>query len=126
MTMNRAHRLADVERFRCDADGELVSYLVTLDDPRLRDTPLLRRAATWWLDALGTKMRHCFVCGSWMPNRSYVGAVLLATAATETLTASASVCGCCRACWQDAEPAKIERAAAAALRPVAPGAQWEA
>jgi len=123
--MNRASRHDDTERFARDAGQNLLTYLIAPGDPVLDGEPLLKNATRWWLDALGTKMRHCFVCGSWMPNRSHVGAVLLATAATCTPT-SASACGVCRKCWEDAEPATIERAAAAVLRVVAPGAKWEA
>jgi hypothetical protein len=112
---NRAARHADVARFRQDAGYEFVTYLIEVGDPRLDDVPLLRNAARWWLDSLSTRGRHCFACGGWLGNQQHVGALLLATAATNKPT-SASTCGVCRACWSEKTPAEIEAAALGVLR----------
>jgi hypothetical protein len=121
--MHRARRHADVERFACDAAGHLTTYLIAPDDPRLKDVPVLNRGACWWLDALSKRMRHCFNCGSWLPDRRYVGLLLLTTPAVASPT-SASVSGLCKKCAL--LPADtLERAAAIALSTVAPGARFE-
>jgi hypothetical protein len=114
--MNRAARHSDVAKFAQDAGHELETFLIAPDDTRLDGAPLLKRASAWWLDGLTRKMRHCFVCGAWLANRNYVGAVLLATATTSK--PSCAVSGVCCACWKDADAAKIEHAAAAVLNVV--------
>jgi hypothetical protein len=121
--MNRAQRHIDLERFARDVGRELVTYLVEPDDPRLRDMPLLMRASQWWIAALSTRMRHCFSCGSWLPDRRYVGLLLLSTPAVAD-PATASVSGLCRKC-ANLPAEKIERAAAAALSTAVPGGRFE-
>jgi hypothetical protein len=123
MTVNRAQRHSNVEQFACDAGHELVTYLLEPDDPRLRDMPLLRRAASWWLAGLSQRMRCCFHCGSSLLDRRHVGLLLLSTP-TVASPGSAGVIGLCRKC-ADLPEETLEHSAARALRVVAPGARFE-
>jgi hypothetical protein len=121
--MNRAACHDAVSKFRSEGAGEVVTYLVTPDDPRLKDVPVLNRAASWWLAGLSQRMRNCFHCGSSLPDRRYIGLLLLSTPGVPS-PALASVSGLCLKCAN--LPAEtLERAAAAALRTVAPGARFE-
>src|SRR5262245_46540603 len=97
--MNRRQRRRDLAKFKRDAPGALLTFLVPPTDPALNSAPLLKAAASDWMSALSTRVRHCIVCSSWIADRQSVGGLLLAAPATVRPT-SASVCAICRACWE--------------------------
>jgi len=112
-------------RYRREASGELLTYLVDIDDP-LDSHRLLQRAARYWCDGLSTPPhRECVSCGTLMPVRKYVGALLLTTPATNRPT-HASVFGVCRACWiiQDLSLEAIELRTTEVLQAVVPNGMF--
>ena len=113
-------------RFRHEASGALLTYLVDVDDP-LDAHPLLQRAARYWCDGLSTPPhRECVTCGGWMSGKKYVGAFLLTTPAI-IKPATASVIGVCRECWlvRDLSLEAIERKATEVLQAVVPNGRFE-
>src|SRR5262245_27477555 len=122
---NRNQRRCDLARFRHDASGALLTYLVPPGDPALNAAPLLRAAADSWMAGLATRVRHCIVCSAWIVDRTHVGALLLSTPATATRT-SAATAAICLDCWEaDLAVDALECACASALRSVIPGGRFE-
>jgi hypothetical protein len=120
---NRHDRRSSVARYRHEASSGLTTYLVEPDDPSLHRAPLLRAAANDWLAGLTARVRSCIICSAWIVDREHVGALLLSTPVVTT--ASMSVCGVCRECWDaDLGDAALERACAVALRAAVPGGQF--
>lgn len=123
--MNRHARRSSLSCYRRETSGALLTYLVPPDDPALAKAPLLRAAASNWIDALPTRIRNCLVCASWLVDRRHVGAVLLAVPDTAKPT-SASTCAICMACWDaDLPVSALEQACAVVLRQVVPDGQFE-
>ncbi len=113
-------------RYRHEASGALLTYLVDIDQP-LNDHPLLQRAARYWCDGLSTPPhRECVTCGVLMPVKKYVGALLLTTPAI-TKPTTGSVVGVCRECWlvRDLSLETIEHRATEVLQPVVPNGRFE-
>ena len=113
-------------RYRHEASGALLTYLVDIDDP-LDAHPLLKRAAYYWCNGLSTPPhRECVTCGVRMPGKKHVGALLLTTPAIIKPT-TASVVGVCRECWliRDLSLEAIERKATEVLQPVVPDGRFE-
>lgn len=124
--MGRHERRSDIARFRRDASRRsLNTYLCEPNDPALDDVPLLKAAASNWLDALSTRVRHCIICNVWIVERRDVGALLLSTPANirPTSTGTAAVC---KACWSSDLPVDaLERACASVLSAVVPNGKFE-
>jgi hypothetical protein len=96
--------------------------LVEPDDAALTDMPLLKTAASNWLDGLSIRVRHCIVCSAWIVNGHHVGALLLTTprVAKPTSASTSAVC------WDADLPVEtLERACADALQEVVPGGRFE-
>jgi len=116
--MGRHERRANLHAFR--RGRELLTFLVELDDRRLRAAPLLAQTADQWLNLLTKRVRHCIVCAAWLVDKRSVGAVLLATQADIRPT-SASACCICRECWDAELPMEaLERACERALQEAFP------
>ena len=114
-------------RYRHEASGALLTYLVDVGDP-LDAHPLLKRAACYWCDRLSTlPHQECVTCGVQMPGKKHVGALLLTTPAIIKPT-TASVVGLCRECWRvrDLSLEAIERKATEVLQAVVPDGRFEA
>lgn len=119
--MGRHERRSSVRAFRRGASRALLTYLIEPGDSTLNEAPLLKAAASDWLDALSMRVRHCIVCSAWLVNRDHVGLLLLATPATAKPT-SASCCAICRGCSNAGLPMPaLERAAERVLREALPG-----
>ncbi|MET3995964.1 hypothetical protein ABID65_007636 [Bradyrhizobium sp. S3.9.2] len=116
----------DRRRYRREASGALLTYLVDIDDP-LDAHPLLQRAARRWCDGLSAPPhRECVTCGVQMSGKRCVGALLLTTPASTKPTV-ASVFGVCRECWliRDLSLEVIERKATEVLQAVVPNGRFE-
>jgi hypothetical protein len=114
--MSRHIRRSDLAKFKREAAGAMDTFLVGTDDPMLAREPLLGAATRWWLAGLSARVRHCFVCGSYLIGSRDVGGVLLATPVAAPT--SVSIHGICSPCWHDDLPADVlEKAAIEALRP---------
>jgi hypothetical protein len=119
--VGRHERRASLARYRDEADHELLTYLVDVDQPL--DVPILRNAARSWLDALPHRMRSCIVCSGLLWERQRVGLLLMSTPVVAK-PMSASVCGVCVEC-ADLPLAALERAATTALQAAVPGGRLE-
>ena len=76
---NRHSRRSDLAVMR--SSGSLLTFLVSVDDARLRSAPQLRQTADRWLDGLSVRVRHCILCSEWLVTRDQVGLLLLAVPA---------------------------------------------
>jgi hypothetical protein len=117
--MGHHERRASLARYRRETSGVLVTYLVPPDDPALNSVPLLRRAASWWLGELSTRVRHGIVCSVWLVSRRDVGALLLSH--PEVMPRAATVAGVCLECWRADLPREaLEWAALSSLKALRP------
>jgi hypothetical protein len=127
ITMGRHERRRDLARFRRVASRtSLLTFLLEPNDQRLNDAPLLKAAASNWLDNLAVRVRCCIICNSWLVDRQHVGALLLSVPATTKPTSAGTAAICCE-CWTSDLPANaLDRACTSALQAAVPNGRFEA
>src|SRR5262245_4360890 len=119
--MSRHDRRASQARFRAEAGGSLITWLVSVDAVLAIAT--LEKARSYFLSLLELPniKRQCIACGTKL-SRANVSGILLSMPALDA--PAASVSACCTKCWENADIMTIESASARVLNTVVRGGRF--